>query len=227
MKPFIEKAIALQERLRKKVVCKNRFDGIRTVAGVDISIKGEHARAAIVLLSFPDLGIIEKATADRPVEFPYIPGFLAFREIPSILDAFGKLKSPPDLLIVDGQGYAHPRRFGLACHLGVELDLPAIGCGKTRLIGKHREPGNRKGSRAALRDKGEMIGSVLRTRNGVKPVYISIGHRIDLRTAIRYVLKSCTKYRLPEPIRAAHGTAGTLCKPGPFPVPTVLVVCQD
>jgi deoxyribonuclease V len=191
-------------------VRRTTFRRLKLVAGVDISIRNEQARAAIVVLRWPELEPVEQATAVRPVEFPYVPGLLAFREMPSILDAFGRLKKRPDLLLADGQGLAHPRRFGIACHLGVELDLPSIGCGKSRLIGEHREPADRRGTRAALRDKGEIIGSVVRTRAGVKPVYVSIGHRIDLAAAVRIVLRSCTKYRLPEPVRCAHRAAGAI-----------------
>ena len=203
-------AIALQEKLGKRVIRKRTFVRVGRVAGVDVSIRNGQARAAVVILQFPSLEPREHATAVRPVEFPYVPGLLAFREIPVILAAFAKLKTRPDLLLVDGQGLAHPRRFGVACHLGVEVDLPAIGCGKSRLVGEHREPAHRRGSRAVLRHDGEIIGSVLRTRDGIKPVYISIGHRIDLPTAVRTILRCCTRYRLPEPIRAAHRTAGGL-----------------
>lgn len=203
-------AVALQEELRHRVIRRASSRPIRTVAGVDISVRNDEARAAIVVLKFPAMEPVDRSTAVRPVEFPYVPGLLGFREVPSILDAFAKLRTRPDLLVVDGHGLAHPRRFGVACHVGVELDLPSIGCGKSRLVGEHREPGARRGSRAALRHKGEVIGSVLRTRDGVKPVYVSIGHRMDLPTAVRTVLRSCSRYRLPEPIRHAHHTAGLI-----------------
>jgi deoxyribonuclease V len=175
---------------------------------VDISVK-DRARAAIVVMSFPGLKVVERVTAERPIEFPYVPGLLAFREIPSILDAFARLSTRPDLLLVDGHGYAHPRRFGIACHLGVELDLPSIGCGKSLFVGEHAEPGRRRGSRTPLRREGETIGSVVRTRDGVRPIYVSVGHRIGLAAAVRIVLACCARYRLPEPIRFADMLAGS------------------
>ncbi|MHC4608006.1 MAG: deoxyribonuclease V [Planctomycetota bacterium] len=204
------RAVALQERRRDRVIRRRTFRNLRRVAGVDISIRNDRARAAVVVLRWPGMEPLEIAAAVRPVEFPYVPGLLAFREIPSILDAFRKLKERPDILFVDGQGLAHPRRFGIACHLGVELDLPSLGCGKSRLVGEHRDPAKRRGARATLRHGGEVVGSVVRTRDGVKPVYISIGHRIDLATAVRLVLRACSKYRLPEPIRCAHRAAGAI-----------------
>ncbi|VAX22466.1 Endonuclease V [hydrothermal vent metagenome] len=204
------KARELQDKLAKLVIKKTTFSDINVVAGIDVSIRNNRAIAAIVALSIPKLEVLEKAIAVRPVEFPYVPGLLAFREAPVIFEAFDKLKIVPDILVVDGQGYAHPRRLGLACHLGVELDLPSIGCAKSRLTGIHREPGQKRGSRVALTDKGETIGAVVRTRENVKPVYISIGHRIDLDTAVKLILRLCSRYRLPEPIREAHKTAGSL-----------------
>ncbi|MFH1022155.1 MAG: deoxyribonuclease V [Planctomycetota bacterium] len=201
-------AIRLQERLRQRVIPV--WDGrvIRTIAGVDVSVKDNRARAAIVVLSFPDLAPAETATAETSVKFPYVPGLLSFREIPVILRAWRRLRVMPDLLFVDGQGRAHPRRFGIACHLGVILDRPAIGVGKTRLCGTHDEPEIRRGSRVPLRDGREVIGTVLRTRDGVRPLYVSIGHRVDAARAVKWVLACATRYRLPEPIRAAHTAAG-------------------
>lgn len=201
-------AIALQERLRDRVIRRRTFRRIRLIAGVDVSVRNETSYSAVVVLKFPSLEIVESATAERPVEFPYVPGLLAFREVPVLLDAFRKLTARPDLLLVDGHGYAHPRRFGVACHLGVELDLPSIGCGKSLFVGEHRGPGVRRGSQTPLRHEGEVIGAVLRSRDNVRPIYVSIGHRIDLATAVRIVLRCCTRYRLPEPIRAADHTAG-------------------
>ncbi len=170
-------------------------------------MKNNMSRGAIATFTFPGLELREGVTAKRPVTFPYIPGLLAFRELPVILEAFEKLISPPDLLIVDGQGCAHPRRFGLACHLGVTLNIPAIGCAKSRLVGQQVMPGEKRGAIAILKDKNEIIGAIVRTRDSVKLVYVSVGHRIDLDTATQFTLRLSTKYRLPGPIRAAHNLA--------------------
>jgi len=192
------------------VLCETTFGEPGSVAGVDIGIQGQRARGAVVVLAWPGLEEIERAVAEQPVSFPYVPGLLGFREVPCLIEAFERLRTRPDVALVDGQGRAHPRRFGLACHLGVALDLPTVGVGKSRLVGQHREPGTRRGSRAQLVHQGEVIGAVVRTRDGVKPVYVSIGHRVDLETAVRLVLQSTTRFRLPEPIRAAHrAAAGT------------------
>ncbi len=147
--------------------------------------------------------VVEERVARKEVTFPYIPGLLSFREGPAILAALRRVKSKLDLLIFDGQGIAHPRRLGIACHIGWIADLPAIGCGKSRLVGKHREPGERRGCRTTLKDRGERIGTVLRTRDGVRPLYVSTGHRIDLAEAEKWVLRLATKVRLPEPVRRA------------------------
>ena len=182
---------------------------MRRVCGIDVGFEedGKVTRAAIVVLAFPSLELVEHALARRPTSFPYVPGLLSFREIPAVLEALAKLKTRPDLLLCDGQGIAHPRRCGLASHTGLAAGLPSIGVAKTRLIGEHREPGRRRGAWAPLRDAGETIGAVLRTRSGVKPVYVSIGHRVSLPTAIRYVMACCTRYRLPETTRWAHHLA--------------------
>ncbi len=170
-------AVVLQRELASRVVRANAFGEVATIAGVDTSIRNERVHAAICVFAFPSLEPLETRTSIRPVEFPYVPGLLAFREIPALLEAFEKLRERPDFLLVDGHGLAHPRRFGIACHLGVELDLPAIGCGKSLLVGEHREPAERRGSRTRLCHQGEVIGSALRTRTAVKPVYVSIGTR--------------------------------------------------
>ena len=205
-------AIALQQRLRGEVVDVDRFSRIKTVAGVDVGFeeRGSVTRAAVAVLSFPELTLREYAIARRPTAFPYIPGLLSFREIPAVLDALQQLRSLPDLLLCDGQGRAHPRRFGIACHLGVLTGLPAIGVAKSRLIGTHAPLAEDKGARQALYDKGEVIGTVLRTRRGIRPLYISVGHRITLATAVDYVLRCTTRYRLPETTRAAHKLASGL-----------------
>lgn len=202
-----KEAVEVQNELRKRVIKKKTFDEVEIVAGVDVSVKNNVSRAAVVTFTFPGLELKEEALEEQEVTFPYVPGLLAFRELPVILEAFKKLISPPDLLMVDGQGYSHPRRFGLACHLGVTLDIPAIGCAKSRLVGEHAMPGEKRGAMARLKDKDEVIGAVVRTRENVKPVYVSAGHRIDLDTAIDFTLRLATKYRLPDPIRAAHNLA--------------------
>jgi deoxyribonuclease V len=202
-------AIALQQRLRNEVIADDRFSRIDTVAGVDVGFekRGAVTRAAVAVLNLPGLELQEYAVAHRPTEFPYIPGLLSFREVPAVLDALQRLPRLPDLLLCDGQGLAHPRRFGIACHLGVLTDLPAIGVAKSRLIGTHAPLAESKGSRQPLYDKGEVIGTVLRTRHGVRPLFISVGHRIALDTAVDYVLRCTTRYRLPETTRAAHKLA--------------------
>jgi deoxyribonuclease V len=167
-------------------------------------------RAAIAVLRFPSLESVEDAIAKRPTRFPYIPGLLSFREIPAVLDALAHLSIRPDLLLCDGQGYAHPRRFGLACHLGVVTDLPTIGVAKSRLVGEYEGLGMEKGSRAPLRHEGEVVGVVLRTRDRVRPLYVSIGHRVSLDTAVEYVLACTTRYRLPETTRRAHQLASEM-----------------
>ncbi|HUT68422.1 MAG TPA: deoxyribonuclease V, partial [Dehalococcoidales bacterium] len=162
----------------------------------------------VVVLSYPEFELVETRIVTDRIEFPYVPGLLSFREAPLILAACEELTVTPDLLMVDGQGIAHPRRMGLASHLGLFLDIPTIGCAKSRLCGSHEEPGNEAGSYAELLDNGEVIGAAVRTRTGVKPVYVSIGHKVDLSTAIRRVLECCRGYRLPEPTRLAHQAAG-------------------
>ncbi len=162
--------------------------------------------AAVLVLRLSDFAVLERVGHRMTVPFPYIPGLLSFREVPTIMEAFRQLKQRPDILLCDGQGFAHPRRFGLACHLGVLLGLPTIGCAKTRLIGEYREPGLRRGAMTQLRYKGEVLGRVLRTRAGVKPIYVSIGHQIDLDDAVKLVLKCSPRYRIPEPVRQAHLT---------------------
>jgi len=202
-------ARALQDSLRQRVEPRDRLATVRRVAGIDVGFerRGQTTRAAVAVLSFPDLHPLEQAVARRPTTFPYVPGLLSFREIPAVLAAFEQLRRPPDLILCDGQGYAHPRRFGLACHLGVLLDLPSIGVAKTRLIGEHDAVPEDRGQWTPLRDGDEVIGAVLRTRAGVKPLYVSIGHRVSLETAVRYTMACTPRYRLPETTRAAHRLA--------------------
>lgn len=199
----LAEARLLQERLRGRVVTEDRLNVVRRVAGVDAHYGADSVWAAVAVMTFPDLCLVESALIHRPVAFPYVPGLLSFREAPAILEALYRLSEKPDLLLVDGQGLAHPRRFGLACHLGVLGDVPTIGVAKSRLVGTYREPAIERGAWSDLVDRGETIGAVLRTRRAVRPVFVSIGHRISLQTAIELVLRSTGRFRLPEPIRAA------------------------
>lgn len=182
---------------------ENQLGVVHRVAGVDAHYDAGRVWAAVVVMSLPDLVTVESALIQRPLAFPYVPGLLSFREAPAILDALHRLSGRPDLLLVDGQGLAHPRRFGLACHLGVLADVPTIGVAKSRLVGTHQEPGIARGAWSPLIDRGETIGAVLRTRRAVKPVFVSVGHRISLETAIDLVLRCTSRFRLPEPIREA------------------------
>jgi deoxyribonuclease V len=204
-----QEAIALQQTLREQIIPTDQLGEVRLVAGVDVGFEddGQTTRAAVAILSFPDLQLQEQVIARRPTSFPYIPGLLSFREIPAVLDALAKLKSTPDLLLCDGQGIAHPRRLGIASHLGLIVNLPTIGVGKSLLVGKHGEVPDEKGKWTPLQHQNETIGAVLRTRPGTKPLYISLGHRISLETAIDYVMRCTTKYRLPETTRFAHKLA--------------------
>ncbi|MCA9907178.1 MAG: deoxyribonuclease V [Anaerolineae bacterium] len=203
-------AIALQKQLAQQLIgnLPLDLDAVRLVAGVDVSVKDNVSQAAVVVLSFPELQVIETVTARQPTPFPYIPGLLSFREGPVLVDAFEQLTLEPDVFIFDGMGRAHPRRIGIAAHMGLWLKKPTIGCGKTHLVGRFVEPEASKGSYSPLTDRGETLGVVLRTRDNVKPVYISVGHLAELTTSIELVLRCTTKYRLPDPIRAAHNAAG-------------------
>lgn len=204
-----EEAIALQTKLAPRVIRKSRIRpaDIATVAGVDAGYGNDMAYAAVVVLSLTGLKVLEKALASKTVTFPYVPGMLSFREGPVILEALDKLKSPPDLLMVDGQGIAHPRRFGIASHIGLLTDIPSIGCAKTILLGDYQEPQRTRGSISYLTDGVETIGAVVRTRTAVKPIFASIGHLMDLNDSIQIILKTCCGYRLPEPIRRADHLA--------------------
>jgi len=200
-------AIALQRELAAKVICKTAFGPVSTIAGVDAGYRDGIARAAIVAFSFPGLDVLECVTAERPVDYPYVPGLLSFREAPTILDAMEKLPLVPDLFIFDGHGIAHPHRLGIASHIGLLVDKPSIGCAKRRLVGQYDEPARERGNYTYLLDSGETIGAVVRTRTGVKPVFVSTGHRISLDAAIDVVLVCGRGYRLPEPIRWADRIA--------------------
>jgi deoxyribonuclease V len=211
----LEEAQAIQERLRAQVITYDDFAAIRTVAGVDAGYEGDPtaeseqvlARAAIVVLAYPSLEPLDYVVARRPAPFPYVPGFLSFREAPAVLAALDELRLRPDLLICDGQGIAHPRRFGIAAHVGLLAGLPSIGCAKSLLTGRHDPVPDVRGAHVPLTYRGEQIGAVLRTRVGVKPLYISVGHRVSLPTALDIVMACVTKYRLPETTRAADGLA--------------------
>ena len=214
--PDYHAAVALQQRLRGLVVTSGAVRSPCLVAGVDVSYdfipsrftKGKKASeklyAAVVVLELPSLRVIESVGVAGRAEFPYVPGLLSFREIPPLLEAFRKLRTTPHAVLVDGQGVAHPRRCGLASHLGLVLDLPTVGCAKSRLIGEYREPGPRRGSASDLRDGDEIIGRVLRTRDRVMPVFVSVGHKISLDAAVALVLECAPRFRLPETTRQAH-----------------------
>jgi deoxyribonuclease V len=203
-------AFEIQLRLASEVSRTNELASPRFIAGVDISVDRvrDEARGAVVVLSYPELRLVETQVVDGKVDFPYVPGLLSFREAPLTLAAFERLETAPDLVLFDGQGIAHPRRLGLAAHLGLFLDTPSIGCAKSRLCGHHDTPGLEPGSHAELVDGGEVIGAALRTKAGTNPVYVSIGHKIDLESAINWVMRCCRGYRLPEPTRLAHLAAG-------------------
>lgn len=205
-----KEAVRIQNDLRKQLILRKEFVNPGLVAGADVSYSKKNSRfyAMVIVFKLPGLIPIEEITATRSVEFPYIPGFLSFREAPVLLEAFKKIKNIPDVVIVDGQGIAHPRGLGLASHLGLILDLPTVGCAKNRLTGQYQEVADEAGSYEFLRINGRVMGAVLRTKKGVKPVFISPGHRIDLSSSIELVLKTTKGYRLPEPTRQAHIKGG-------------------
>jgi len=206
----IDEAKDIQRKLAAQVSRTSEVKTPRFIAGVDISAPKASGMAtgAVVVLGYPELEPVETQVVNGKLDFPYVPGLLSFRESSLTLVAFQQLTVTPDLVLVDGQGIAHPRRMGLASHLGLFLDTPTIGCAKSLLCGSYEVPGAEPGSYAELVDGGEVIGAVLRTRHGVNPVYVSIGHKVDLQTAIDWVLKCCRGYRLPEPTRLAHLAAG-------------------
>jgi deoxyribonuclease V len=205
-----QEAVHLQRQMAGRVIKRGEVSTAAYIAGIDIAIweKSNSARAAIVVLKYPQLQIAEIQIAYGEITFPYIPGLLSFREIPLILEAWQKLALSPDIIMVDGQGYAHPRRIGLASHLGLVLDIPTIGCAKSRLCGDYQMPSEEAGCYSNITDNGEIIGAVLRTKTGVKPVFISVGHKISLENAIYWVRECCRGYRLPQPTRLAHLAAG-------------------
>lgn len=202
-------ARAIQNQLREHVVREDRLGKVTRVAGVDAGFEegGSVTRAAVVVLSFPGLEPIEQSVARRPTSFPYVPGLLSFREIPAVLDALEQLRTRPDLLLCDGQGFAHPRRIGFTSHIGVVTDWPTIGVAKSLLVGTVGEVPHERGAWTPIQDRGEIVGAALRTRVKVKPVYVSIGHKISLESAIDYVIRCTTRYRLPETTRLADRLA--------------------
>ncbi|HUW58783.1 MAG TPA: deoxyribonuclease V [Planctomycetota bacterium] len=199
-------AVAIQERLRKRIIRRGSPRNVKHVAGADVSYERSDNRfyAAVVVMRFPQLDLVEEAHASGVATFPYIPGLLTFREGPILVRVFERLKTRPDLVIFDGQGIAHPRGFGLAAHMGLLIDVPSVGCAKTRLCGEHSEVAAPVGSTSPLHLGSKTIGVVLRTRRNVKPVFVSVGHRIALESAAAWVLKTTAGYRLPEPTRQAH-----------------------
>lgn len=202
----------LQEELASRVVDRPALDlsGVRHVAGADVSTQGDMAYAAVVVLEFPGLSLVEVQGFEAPLRFPYVPGLLSFRETPPLVGALQKVETSVDALILDAQGLAHPRRMGLASHLGLFLEVPTVGCAKSRLVGDFEEPGMEKGCATELVHRGEVVGRVLRTRERVSPVYVSVGNRIDLRSSVELVLACCGRYRLPESTRQAHNAANRL-----------------
>jgi len=205
-------AMALQERLRQEVIREDRIGGLGTVAGIDVGFEqqGRVARAAVAVLAYPGLELRAKGLARLPVTFPYIPGLLSFREAPVVLQALEALEDLPDLIVYDGHGLAHPRRFGIACHLGLLTGIPTIGVAKRRLVGQHAAVEGRTGARQPLVDQGETIGMVVRTQPHAPPVYVSVGHKVSLDTAVEIVLRCTRQHRLPEPTRWAHRLASGL-----------------
>jgi len=198
-------AMRLQDRLRERVVLEDCFKRIRYVAGADIAFDPETqvAFAGVVVYRFPELKEVERRMARRKLQFPYVPGLLSFRESPILMAAFARLKTDPDLILIDGHGRAHPRLFGLACHIGVLFDKPTIGCAKSLLVGNAGEPAAKAGSSAPLEFRGERVGVVLRTRDGTRPIFVTQGHSISLPTAVKVVRRCIDGYRIPKPTREA------------------------
>ena len=198
-------AMHVHERLRDRVILDDQFGTIRTVAGADLAFDPETnlAFGGVIVYRFPEMEEVERRMARRKLRFPYVPGLLSFRESPVLLAAFARLRTEPDLILIDGHGRAHPRLFGLACHLGVLLDKPTIGCAKSLLVGEHDEPGTRAGSTTPLVFHGERVGIVLRTRDNVKPIYVTTGHRVSLPSAVELVRQCLDGFRIPKPTREA------------------------
>ena len=207
-----EEARRLKEGLASRVEAGPALDleEVRYVAGADVSTQDGMAYATVVVLDFPGLSVVEAQGFEAPLEFPYVPGLLSFREMPSLLGALEKVETAVDVVVLDAQGLAHPRRIGLASHVGLFLDVPTVGCAKTVLVGKFEEPRMDKGNATDMVHRGEVVGRAVRTRDGVSPVYVSVGNGVDLDSSVELVLACCTKYRLPEPTRQAHNAANRL-----------------
>jgi deoxyribonuclease V len=207
----------IQNSLRERVELRDRMENLRRIAGADVALDltRNRAIAGVVIYRFPGLEEIERVSAERELRFPYIPGLLSFREMPAVLAAFERVRTPPDLIFYDGQGYAHPRRFGIACHLGVSLDCPTIGCAKSRLIGAHGDLPLERGAWVPLMDQGERIGAVVRTQTGVNPIYVSTGHRVSLERAVELTLAASGPYRIPRPTRDADQFVGAVKRENP------------
>jgi len=207
-----KEAILIQEVLKDKILLKKDFSELKTIGGGDVaySKNGKRLFGAIAVLSFPDMEVLDTATADGKIAFPYIPGLLSFREGPILIKTFQRLKIKPDVMLFDGQGIAHPRRMGLASHMGLWLDLPSIGCAKTPLLKEFINPGPSKGSFEWIRQEGRKVGAVLRTKEKLKALFVSPGHRVDLLMSIRLALESCRGFRIPEPLRQAHQTSRSM-----------------
>jgi deoxyribonuclease V len=202
-------AVNEQLLLAGKVIVGDEFTALRTVCGVDVSYKRErYAAAACVVMSYPGLEQVEMVCKRSTVRVEYSPGLLAFREIPPLIPALESLQSSPDLFICDGHGVAHPRRFGLACHLGLLLDRPVVGCAKSLFVGHFKEPAEQRGAYEYLYHRGDLVGAVLRTQDNRKPVFISIGHKVTLESSLAVILRCTAKSRIPEPLRQAHIAAG-------------------
>ena len=201
-----KEAVAIQQELRDRVVTRDDYGEVRHVAGVDVGFdqQSNTGRAAVVVLNLADLSVADQAAAQMVLRFPYVPGLLSFREMPVILEALQQLEIIPDLFLCDGQGIAHPRRLGIACHLGLVTDIPSVGVGKTRLVGTYGEVPEHRGGWTELHDGGEVIGAVLRTREKVKPIFVSPGHRVSLAASVEFVMRCVTRYKLPETTRKAH-----------------------
>jgi deoxyribonuclease V len=201
-----KEAVALQRELASRIDTRTPLAGCEWIAGADVSYSrfSNTLFAGVVVLAMADLSIVERQGVVREVTFPYVPGLLSFRETPVLLDAFAKLKTEPDAVMIDGHGFAHPRRMGYASHAGLWLDRPTIGCAKSVLVGTYKEPGLKAGAVTPLVEQGDVIGEAVRTKNRVAPVFVSVGHMIDLRSAVELVLASCKGYRIPEPTRQAH-----------------------
>jgi deoxyribonuclease V len=193
----------LQNRIAPAIEREDRFGEIRSVAGADIALSDKTGFVAFIVYSFPELIEVERVSITGELKFPYVPGLLAFREVPLLLDAYQKLRHKPQLIIADAHGFAHPRRAGMACFLGLALDTPTIGCAKSLLVGKYEMPAEKRGSTSALRDKNEQIGVVLRSRDNVLPIFVSCGHRVSLKSSVKLVTACCDGYRIPRPQREA------------------------